>query len=145
MSLFDSVKQKAADLAGDAERAGKTGAAQVKLKSLEGDADKAKRDLGADAYALIKAGELSHPSLDHAVAAVDAAMAAIAAKNAEIEAIKGGASAEPTADAAASAVPPSSAVPPASATGAAPYTTPPGDQPGVQPYTTPSEPAGPAT
>ena len=80
MGLFDKVTQKAAGLAGDAATAGKVGAAQVKLKSLEGAADDAKRDLGAEAYTLIKAGELAHPSLDTAVAAVDAAMAAIDAK-----------------------------------------------------------------
>ena len=168
MGLFDKVTQKAADLAGDAATAGKVGAAQVKLKSLEGAADDAKRDLGAEAYTLIKAGELSHASLDNAVAAVDAAMAAIDAKNAEIEAIKAGGGAATDAAAPASAVPPTSAVPPVGAvppvnavppvgavppvpaTGAAPaaapYVSPPAtDQPGVQPYTTPSEPADPAT
>jgi hypothetical protein len=163
MGLFDKVTQKAAGLAGDAATAGKVGAAQVKLKSLEGDADTAKRDLGAQAYALIKAGELSHPSLDGATAAVDAAMAAIAAKTAEIEAIKAGgadtaaapAGAVPPANAVppASAVPPPSAVPPVPSTdtvpatpAAAPYVSPPAtDQPSVQPYTTPSDPAGPAS
>ncbi len=109
MSLLDDMKQKAAGLAGDTQRVGKVTAAQVKLKSLQGNVESARRDLGAQTYALIKSGELSHPELEHAVAAVDAAQAAVDAKAAEIEALKkSGAGAAPAGDAqaAADATPP---------------------------------------
>jgi hypothetical protein len=88
MGIFDTIKDKAGDLAGDAERAGKVGAAQVKLKSLQGDVDKELQTLGREAFELIEKGELSHPALDAAVARVRDAKNVVADKEAEIEKLK---------------------------------------------------------
>lgn len=88
MGIFDTIKDKAGDLAGDAERAGKIGAAQVKLKSLQGDVNEALEKLGAEAWKLIKNGELTHPSLEAATAAVRDAKKLLADKKAEIEKLK---------------------------------------------------------
>jgi hypothetical protein len=88
MGIFDTIKDKAGDLAGDAERAGKVGAAQVKLKSLQGDVDDAMKVLGRDAFELVDKGELVHPGLEPGVTRVRAAQRLVDDKKAEIEAIK---------------------------------------------------------
>jgi hypothetical protein len=88
MGIFDTIKDKAGDLAGDAERAGKVGAAQMKLKSLQGDVDKELQTLGREAFELIEKGELSHAALDAAVARVRDAKSVVADKEAEIEKLK---------------------------------------------------------
>ena len=88
MGIFDSIKDKAEDLAGDAERAGKVGAAQVKLKSLQGDVSEAMEALGRKAFELIEKSELTHPGLDAAIAKTREAKKAVADKKAEIEKLK---------------------------------------------------------
>ena len=88
MGMFDTIKEKAGDLAGDAERAGKVGAAQLKLKSLQGDVDDAMKLLGREAFELIEKGELTHAGLDAGVARVREARRLVDEKKAEIEAIK---------------------------------------------------------
>lgn len=88
MGIFDSIKDKAGDLAEDAGRAGKVGAAQVKLKSLEGGVKDAMAALGREAYELAEKGELAHPGLEPAVAKVRDAQKLVDQKKAEIEAIK---------------------------------------------------------
>jgi hypothetical protein len=88
MGIFDTIKDKAGDLAGDAERAGKVGAAQMKLKSMQGDVDKELQTLGREAFELIEKGELSHAALDAAVARVRDAKGVVADKEAEIEKLK---------------------------------------------------------
>ncbi|HOT24064.1 MAG TPA: hypothetical protein PLB30_08340 [Thermoleophilia bacterium] len=88
MGIFDTIKDKAGDLASDAERAGKLGAAQVKLKSLQGDVRDALARLGEEAFALVEKGELSHPGLEAAVAGVRDAKKLVADKEEEIARIK---------------------------------------------------------
>jgi hypothetical protein len=88
MGIFDTIKEKAGDLADDAGRAGKVTAAQVKLKSLQGDVEKAIDQLGHDAFDLIEAGELTHPGLEDAIAKVREAKQIVADKEAEIAAIR---------------------------------------------------------
>jgi hypothetical protein len=88
MGFLDDIKDKAGDLAGDAGRAGKVGAAQVKLKSLQGDVDKAMQVLGREAFELIEKGELTHAGLDGALARVRDAKKLVTDKKAEIERLK---------------------------------------------------------
>lgn len=88
MGIFDTIKDKAEDLAGDAERAGMVGAAQVKLKSLQGDVKDALGDFGREAFALVETGELTNPSLEAAIAKVRDAKKLVADKEAEIQKLK---------------------------------------------------------
>lgn len=88
MGLFDTIKEKAGGLADDAGRAGKVTAAQVKLKSLQGDVEKAEQQLGHEAFELIDKSELAHPGLEGATARVREAMRLVADKEAEIAAIR---------------------------------------------------------
>ncbi len=88
MGIFDSIKDKAEDLAGDAERAGKVGAAQVKLRSLKGDVSEAMEALGREVFGLVEKGELTHAGLDAVVAKAREAKKAVAEKQAEIERLK---------------------------------------------------------
>lgn len=88
MSILDTIKGKAGELAEDAERAGKVTAAQVRLKSLQGDVDKAFTQLGREAFELIEKGEVSHAGLEAAVTRVRAAKQAVADKEAEIAALR---------------------------------------------------------
>lgn len=89
MGFLDTVKQKANALAADAGRAGKFTALQTRLVVLESDARKAERELGREAFALIETGELRHPRLDVPASHVREAVAEIAAKEAEIAALRG--------------------------------------------------------
>jgi hypothetical protein len=88
MGIFDSIKDKAGDLADDAGRAGKVTAAQVKLKSLQGDVEKAVLHLGHEAVDLIDRGELTHPGLEAEIAKVREARQLVADKEAEIAALR---------------------------------------------------------
>lgn len=88
MGFFDKVKEKAGDIAGDTARAGKVAQAQMKIKSLNGDIEKAKAEIGAAALELIEKGELSNPAFSDGLAKVTEARAAIAAKEAEIAELK---------------------------------------------------------
>jgi len=88
MGVFDTIKDKAGDLAGDAERAGKIGAAQVKLKSLQGDVKDAMEGLGREAFELVEKGELTNPGLEAAIAKAKEAKKAVADKKAEIEKLR---------------------------------------------------------
>jgi hypothetical protein len=88
MGIFDTMKDKAGDLADDAGRAGKIAAAQVKLKSLQGDVEKAIGYLGHEAFDLIDRGELVCPGLDPATARVREARQLVADKEAEIAALR---------------------------------------------------------
>jgi len=88
MGIFDTMKDKAGDLADDAGRAGKIAAAQVKLKSLQGDVDKAIGYLGHEVVDLIERGELVYPGLDPAMARVREARQLVADKEAEIAALR---------------------------------------------------------
>jgi hypothetical protein len=88
MGFFDTIKDKAGDLAEDAGRAGKVGAAQVKLKSLQGDVKEAMEGLGREAFELAEKGELAHPGLEAALARIREAQKLVDEKKAEIEAIK---------------------------------------------------------
>lgn len=88
MGIFDTIKDKAGDLASDAERAGKVGAAQVKLKSLQGDVKDALGELGGEAFKLVEKGELTNPGLEAVIAKVRDAKKLVADKEAEIEKLK---------------------------------------------------------
>jgi len=88
MGLFDTIKEKAGDLADDAGRASKVTAAQVKLKSQQGDVDKALKQLGHETFALIDKGELTHPALEFATTRVREAKTLVADKEAEIATIR---------------------------------------------------------
>jgi len=88
MGFFDTVKEKAAAIAGDAERAGKVTAAQARLVVLQNDLRKAERELGQAVMALVEAGETVPPQLAATVASVQATLAEIRAKEAEIAALR---------------------------------------------------------
>lgn len=99
MGIFDDMKKAAATVAGEvkeagkavgdqANRAGRIAQAQVKLRSLQNDQATAEKELGQAAFALAEQGMLPQPELQAAVARVREAQAAVAAKAAEIEAIK---------------------------------------------------------
>lgn len=88
MGILDTIKDKAGDLAEDAERAGKIGAAQVKLKSLQGNVDKELQLLGREAFELVDRGDLRHEGLDAAVSRVRDAKRLVAEKEAEIAQLK---------------------------------------------------------
>ena len=66
MGFFDKVKEKAGEIADDAGRATKVAQAQMKLKSLQGDVEAAKKELGDVAFQLVAGGEFR--SLDFLVA-----------------------------------------------------------------------------
>ena len=106
MSFFDNVRAKASDLAADAERAGRVGAAQTKIAVLQQDLKNAERELGQAAFALIDRGQISHPELAAATEAVREAQRAISAKEAEIADLKATGHPATNTDAAASVTPP---------------------------------------
>lgn len=99
MGLMDGLKKTAASVAGEvkgaatavgaeASKAGRVAQAQMKLKSLQGDVGEAEKALGQAAYGLAETDQLQTPALAEAVAKVREAKAAVAVKEAEIEAIK---------------------------------------------------------
>ena len=90
MGLFDTVKLKAGELAADAERAGRVAAAQTHLVTLQSDVRKAERGLGQTAFALLELGELRHPDLDAAAAALREAHEALRLKELEIAGLRDG-------------------------------------------------------
>jgi hypothetical protein len=89
MGFFDTVKQKAGVIAGDAERAARVTAAQARLVVLQNDVRKAERDLGQAAYELIDRGGLAPAGLEEAVARLSAALGEISDKEAEIARLRG--------------------------------------------------------
>ncbi len=89
MGLYDTVKAKAGELAADAERAGRVAAAQARVVTLQSDVRKAERELGQTAYSLVELGELRHPDLDAAAAALRAAREALVDKEDEIATLRG--------------------------------------------------------
>ncbi len=88
MGLFDQVKKAATTVGSEAGKAGRVAQAQVKLKSLQGDVGDAEKELGQAAFSLLDSGQLQAPALDAQMAKVREAKAAVAAKEAEIAAIK---------------------------------------------------------
>lgn len=89
MGFFDTVKQKAGVIAGDAERAARVTAAQARLVVLQNDVRKAERDLGKAAYELIERGDLVPAGLEEAVARLRAVTGEIRDKDAEIARLRG--------------------------------------------------------
>jgi hypothetical protein len=100
MGFMDQIKKTATSVAGEVKEAGKavgseagkasrTAQAQIKLKSLQGDVGEAEKELGQAAFGLIDGGGLQAPALEAQMAKVREAKAAVAAKEAEIAAIKG--------------------------------------------------------
>jgi NTP pyrophosphatase (non-canonical NTP hydrolase) len=110
MGFFDKVKEKAGEIADDAGRATKVAQAQMKLKSLQGDVEAAKKELGDVAFQLVAGGELAHAGLEAPVSKIREALGRVADKEAEITAIKA-AGAEPEAE-----MPAAAEAPPATAT-----------------------------
>ena len=88
VTVADEVKGAATTVGTEAGKAGRVGQAQMKLRSLQGDQAKAEKELGQATYDLIEAGSVQAPALDGAMAKTREARAAVAAKEAEIEAIK---------------------------------------------------------
>ena len=88
MGIFDTMKDKAGGLAEDAGRAGKITAAQVKLKTLQGEVEKTIGYVGHETVDLIDRGELVYPGLDPAMARVREARQLVADKEAEIAALR---------------------------------------------------------
>ncbi len=110
MGILDQVKKAAATGAGvvkdaastvgaEAGKAGKVAQAQVKLRSLQGDLADAEKELGQAAFDLCERGDLPSTGLEAALATVREAKAAVAAKEAEIAAIKAEGADAPAADA----------------------------------------------
>ncbi len=89
MGLFDTVRAKAGELAADAERAGKVAAAQARGVTLQSELRKAERELGQTTFSLIELGEVRHPDLDAASAALRAAREALDENEREIAALRG--------------------------------------------------------
>lgn len=96
MGFFDKVKEKASEVASDAGRATKVAQVQLKVKSLQGEVENAKKEIGVIAFDLIDKGELSNPAFDATLAKIRATQAQIEEKEAEIAALKAEGSAEGT-------------------------------------------------
>ena len=88
MGIIDDVKKTGSSVAEGAGRTAKVAQAQIKLPSLKWDVSNAKKELGAVAFDLLERGELAHAELDTPLAKVKDALAAVAAKEAEISALK---------------------------------------------------------
>jgi hypothetical protein len=92
MGTFDKYLDKAGSmasgLAGQAEKTGRVAQAQLKLRSLQGDAKDANAELGALVFGLAERGELSHPELGPALDKVRAAAALVREKEQEIASLK---------------------------------------------------------
>jgi hypothetical protein len=97
MGFLDKVKEKASEVASDAGRATKVAQAQMKVKSLQGEIEHAKKDLGDVAFDLIEKGELTNVAFDEPLAKIRATQVQIDEKEAEIAALKAEGSAEGTA------------------------------------------------
>ena len=99
MGFLDNVKKGASKAASDAGRAAKVGQAQMKVKSLNGDIEGVKKEMGVVTYDLIDKGELSNSAFDEHIARIRAIQAQIAEKEAEIVALKAEAAAPADSDA----------------------------------------------
>lgn len=84
MRFFDTAKAKASDVAVDAERTGRLAAARIKLIALQNDLKKAERELGQATFEMIERRSPDQQALTAAIARVQAAHAAITAKEAQI-------------------------------------------------------------
>jgi hypothetical protein len=106
VSVAGEVKEAASTVGTEANKAGRAAQAQMKLKSLQGDVGEAEKELGQAAFAQIGDGTLVAPGLEAQLAKVREAKAAVAAKEAEIAAIKAEGEAEGEAEEAAATAPP---------------------------------------
>jgi len=92
MGTFDKYLDKASSmasgLAGQAEKTGRVAQAQLKLRSLQGDAKDANAALGALVMGLVERGELAHPELEPALDKARAAAALVREKEEEIAHLK---------------------------------------------------------
>ena len=92
MGTFDKFMEKASGvasgLAGEAEKTGRVAQAQLKLRSLQGDAKDANAELGSLVLGLAERGELSHPELEPALDKARAAAALVREKEEEIARLK---------------------------------------------------------
>ena len=70
MGFLDKVKENASKVASDAGRATKVAQAQMKVKSLQGDVEGVKKEIGGIAYDLIVAGELTNAAFDEKMARI---------------------------------------------------------------------------
>lgn len=84
MRFFDTAKAKAGDVAVDAERTGRLAAARIRLIALQNDLKKAERELGQATFEMIERRAPDQQALTAAIARVQAAHAAIAAKETQI-------------------------------------------------------------
>jgi hypothetical protein len=114
--FFDTAKAKAGDVAVDAERTGRLAAARIRLIALQNDLKKAERELGQATYEMIEHHAPDQSALTAAIARVQAAHTAIAAKEAQIAELRSAAEAPPAEAGQAGGVelgPPQPAEPPA--------------------------------
>ncbi len=92
MGTFDDLKARATQMAGDlaagAQKTSKLAQAQLKLSSLQKDAQAARAALGGVAYQLASRGEIAHAELTDPLEKVRAADELVRAKEQEIAQIK---------------------------------------------------------
>lgn len=88
MAIIDDLKKTGSSVAEGAGRTAKVAQAQLKLQSLKWDVSTAKKELGAVAFDLLERGEVANAELDAPLAKMKDALALVAAKEAEISALK---------------------------------------------------------
>jgi hypothetical protein len=88
MGFLDKVKENASKVAGDAGRATKVAQAQLKVRSLQGDIEGVKKEIGGVAYDLIEKGELINPAFDELIAKIRDIQVQIGEKEAEIASLR---------------------------------------------------------
>ena len=88
MGIIDDLKKTGSSVAEGTGRTAKVAQAQLKLKSLQRDVATAQKALGAVAYDLLERGDLANAELDAPLAKTKDALALLAAKEAEITALK---------------------------------------------------------
>ena len=88
MGIKDRVKKAASTVGAGAGRAGRLAQAKVRLGSLKRELDAAEKELGQVALELFERGALQAPALEAPLTRLREAKTAVAAKQAEIAAIK---------------------------------------------------------
>jgi len=115
MSFLDKLSKgvgKAAEQAKfEADKLAKVNRLNSELGHLTGDLDKANVALGAKVMELKKAGQLAVPELDEMLGQIEALQATVAAKKAEVDAVKASRFEEKVAAAPAPAAAPAAAAP----------------------------------
>jgi hypothetical protein len=124
-TVAGEVKDAASTVGSEAGKAGRVAQAQMKLKSLQGDVGEAEKELGQATFAQLESGQLQAPGLETQIGKVREAKAAVAAKEAEIAAIKAEGESAASAEAPVAGAAPTEAAPAAPAAAAPAAETPP--------------------